>query len=105
MLLTTRRTAATAHIDFRADELANLAKWAFKNELEAYIEPADGAHPNGMIFVGYGEGMVHWTIYRAEGNLWLCRIEDRTEQGREGSKMAVESVEDALAKIMVDTEA
>jgi len=51
-----------------------------------------------MIFVGYGEGVTHWTIYRADGHLWLCRIEDGTEQGREGSKVVVESVRDALAQ-------
>ena len=49
--------------------------------------------------------MAHWTIYRAEGHLWLCCIGDRTEQGREGSKVAVASVEEALARIMIDTEA
>jgi len=48
--------------------------------------------------------VAHWTIYRADRHLWLCRIEDRTEQGRESSKVAVESVRDALAQIMVDTE-
>jgi len=104
MSLTTNRSATTAHIDFRADERAYLVAWADNNGLEASIEPANGEYPNGMIFVGYGEGVAHWTIYRADGHLWLCRIEDRTEQGREGSKVAVESVRDALAQIMVDTE-
>ncbi len=105
MSLTTHRSTISAHIDFRADERACLVAWADKNGLEASIKPADAEHAEGMIFVGYGEGVVHWTIYRADGHLWLCRIEDRTEQGREGSKVAVTSVEDALARIMVDTEA
>ena len=105
MSFTTHHFAATCHVDFRADERHRLVAWADKNGLEVSIKPTSAAHAEGMIFVGYGEGVVHWTIYRADGHLWLCRIEDRTEQGREGSKVAVGSVEDALARIMVDTEA
>ncbi len=92
-------------MDFRADERRRLVAWADENVLEVSIKPAGTGQAEGMIFVGYGEGVVHWTIYRADGHLWLCRIEDRNEQGREGSKVAVGSVEDALARIMVDTEA
>ncbi len=105
MLLTTNRTATTAHIDFRADERAKLRAWADRNGLEVSIQPAAGEYPNGLIFVGYGEDVAHWTIYRADGHLWLCSVGDRTEQGREGAKVAVESFEDALARIILDTEA
>ncbi len=105
MSLTTYRAAATSHMDFRADERRRLVAWAGKNGLEVSIKPAGAGQAEGMIFVGYGEGVVHWTIYRADGHLWLCHIEDRTDQGREGSKVTVGSVEDALARIMVDTEA
>ena len=104
MSTTTHRSAATGHIDFRADERRRLVVWADENGLEVSIKPAGAGQSEGMIFVGYGEGVVHWTIYRADGQLWLCRIEDRTERGREGSKVAVASVENALAKIMIDTE-
>ena len=105
MSLTTNRTAETAHIDFRADERVKLVAWADKNGLEVSIQPAGGDYPSGLIFVGYGEGVAHWTIFRADGHLWLCSVGDRTEQGREGAKVAVGSFEDALARIMVDTEA
>ena len=105
MLLTMNLFSTTTHVDFRADERAKLVAWANNNGLEASIQPADGEHPNGLIFVGYGEGVAHWTIYRADGHLWLCSVGDRTEQGREGAKVAVESFEDALARIIVDTEA
>jgi len=105
MSLTTHRSAATVHMDFRADERRRLVAWADEHDLEVSIKPAGAGQADGMIFVGYGEGVVHWTIYRAEGHLWLCCIGDRTEQGREGSKVTVASVEDALARIMVDTEA
>ncbi len=105
MSLTTQCSAATGHVDFRADERRRLVAWADENTLEVSIKPASVSQSQGMIFVGYGEGVVHWTIYRAEGQLWLCCIGDRTEQGREGSKVAVASVEDALARIIVDTHA
>ncbi len=105
MSLTTHCSAAIGHMDFRADERRRLVAWADEHDLEVSIKPAGVGQAEGMIFVGYGEGVVHWTIYRAKGHLWLCCIEDRTEQGREGSKVAVESVEDALARIMLDTEA
>ncbi len=105
MSFTTHHFAATCHTDFRADKRRRLVAWADKNVLEVSIKPAGAGQAEGMIFVGYGEGVVHWTTYRADGHLWLCRIEDRTEQGREGSKVAVGSVEDALARIMTDTEA
>ncbi len=100
----THRPAATDHIDFRIGERAGLMAWADENGLEVSITPAGPDHAEGMIFVGYGEGVAHWTIYRADGHLWLCRLEDRTEDGREGSKTVVTSVEDALARIIVDTE-
>ena len=105
MSLATHRSGMIAHMDFRADERRRVVAWADENGLEVSIRPAGAGQAEGMIFVGYGEGVVHWTIYRADGHLWLCRIEDRTEQGREGSKMMVESIEDALARIIVDTEA
>ncbi len=104
MSLIAHRPATTGHMDFRADERARLVAWADEHGLEVSIRPASAGHAEGMIFVGYGEGVAHWTIYRADGRLWLCRIEDRTEQGREGSKVAVTSIEDALARIIVDTE-
>ena len=105
MSLTTNRSATTAHVDFRAEERAKLVAWADNNGLEASIQPAGGGHPNGLIFVGYGEGVAHWTIFRADGRLWLCSVGDRTEQGREGWKVPVDSLEDALERIIVDTEA
>ncbi len=105
MQLATNRSATTEHVDFRADERARLVVWADKHGLAASIKPPGAENPDGIIFVGYGEGIAHWVIYRADGHLWLGRIEDQTERGREGSKIAVESVDDALARILLDTEA
>ena len=104
MSLMTHRPAATDHIDFRIGERAGLMAWADENGLEVSITPAGTGQAEGMIFVGYGEGVAHWTIYRADGHLWLCRLEDGFEGSREGSKMVVTSVEDAQARIILDTE-
>jgi len=103
MSLTAHRSVTADHTGFRIGERAHLVAWADENGLKVSIKPAGADHAEGMIFVGYGEGMAHWTIYRADGQLWFCSIEERTEQGREGSKVAVSSVEDALARIIADT--
>ena len=105
MSLIAHRSVTAAHTGFRDGERARLVAWADESGLEVSIEPADADHEEGMILVGYGEGVAHWTIYRADGQLWLCCIGDRTEQGREGWKLAVSSVEDALARIIADTKA
>lgn len=105
MSLTAYRSVTADHTGFRAGERAHLVAWADENGLEVSIQPAGAGQVEGMIFVGYGEGVAHWTIYRADGQLWLCCIGDRTEQGREGWKVAVASVDDALARIIADTAA
>ena len=103
MSLIAHRSVTADHTGFRIGERTRLLAWADESGLEVSITPASADHAEGMIFVGYGEGVAHWTIYRADGQLWLCRIEDRTEQGREGSKLPVASVEEALASIIADT--
>jgi len=105
MSLIAHRSVTADHTGFRVGERAHLVAWADENGLEVSIKPAGADHAEGMIFVGYGEGLAHWTIYRADGQLWLCSVGDRTEEGREGWKVAVSSVEDALARIIVDTAA
>jgi hypothetical protein len=105
MSLIAHRSVTADHTSFRAGERDRLVEWADENGLEVSIKPAGAHQAEGMIFVGYGEGVAHWTIYRAEGGLWLCCIGDQTEQGREGWKVAVASVEDALARIVADTKA
>ena len=105
MSLIAYRSVTADHTGFRAGERTRLVAWADENGLEVSIKPAGADYAEGMVFVGYGEGVAHWTIYRADGQLWLCHIEDQTEQGREGWKVAVASVEDALARIVADTKA
>jgi hypothetical protein len=99
------RFVTTVRTDFMADERTYLAAWADVNGLEVAIKPAGAGQAKEMAFVGYGEGIASWAIYRADGYLWLCRVEDRAGQDCEGLKVAVESVEEALAMITIDTEA
>ena len=103
MSLIAHRSVTADHTGFRAGERTRLVAWADENGLEVSIKPPDANHAEGMIFVGYGEGMAHWTIYRAHGKLWLCCVGDQTKRGREGWKAAISSVEDALARIVADT--
>ena len=105
MSLSKTRSVTTFRTDFMADERAYLAAWADVNGLEVSIKPAGADYAEEMAFVGYGEGIASWAIYRADGYHWLCHVEDRAGQDCEGSKVAVESVEEALAMITIDTEA
>jgi hypothetical protein len=104
MSLTKNRAATTERTDFMADERAFLVAWGNENGLDVSIKPAVADLAHEMVFVSYEEHIASWVIYRADGYLWLCRIEDRVGHGREGSKMVVDSVEEALATIIVDTE-
>ena len=105
MSLVAYRSVTADHTGFRAGERTRLAAWADETGLEVSIKPTGADKAEGMIFVGYGDGVAHWTLYRADGQLWLCCVGDQTAQGREGWKVAVASVEDALARIIADTKA
>ena len=105
MSLTLRRSLTTHCTGFLADERAYLVEWGDEAGLEVCFKQAVTSPAEEMAFVGYGEGITSWIIYRADGYVWLCRIDDQARQGCEGSKEVVESVEEALAQIIVDTEA
>jgi len=105
MSLTMRRFITTDRTDFMADERIYLFAWGDENGLEVSIKLAGANYAQEMAFVGYGEGTASWIIYRTDGHLWLCHVEPRAGQGCEGSKMAVESMGDALDRIIIDTEA
>ena len=105
MSLTRNRATTTDRTDFTADERAYLVAWGDENGLEVSIKPAVAGSSGETAFVGYGDGIVSWMIYRADGLLWLCHVEGQAEQGREGSKVAIEAVDEALARILIETEA
>ncbi len=105
MSLTQTRSPKTDRTGFMADEKAYLLEWGDEVGLEVSFKLAVTERAEEMASVGYGEGITSWIIYRADGYLWLCRIEDRATQDCEGSKESVDSIEEALARIIIDTEA
>ncbi len=66
MSLVAHRSITADHTGFRAGERAHLVAWGDESGLEVSIKPPGADHSEGMIFVGYGEGVAHWTIYRAD---------------------------------------
>lgn len=91
--------------DLTDSERAYLVGWGDEQGLEVAMDPAGASSATGIVFIGYGEGIPAWSIYRAEGCLWLCDIDYRAGRQCEGSKMTVECVEQATDRILVDTEA
>jgi hypothetical protein len=104
MSMTKHRNATVDRTGFLAAERAYLIAWGDEEGLEVSIKQAAGDPGQETAFVGYGEGVASWTIYRAEGGLWLSRIEERAGQGFESPKLRIESVEDGVARIIVDAE-
>lgn len=105
MSLTRNRSTTTSRTDFMADEMAFLVAWGDENGLEVSIKPAGADQAEEMAFLGFGDGIASWNIYRADGFVWLCHVEGRAGEGCEGSRVAVESVEEALTRIIIETEA
>ncbi len=89
---------------FTDSELAHLAEWADLHGLELAVKPSGPNLASRMALVGYETGVASWTIFRAGHQLWLDLIENRSGQGCEGSQVMVESIEDATARIIDDTE-
>lgn len=104
MSMTLERQSSTTSGLTRA-EAAYLTAWGEENGLEVIVEPA-ASHPAATIaFIGYDEGIPCWSIYRAEGRLWLCDIEYSAGRQRVASKAAVTSAEQAADRILAETEA
>jgi len=104
MSLTTNRRATNGPADFTAAELVRIVAWGDEHGLEVIIRLSGAAYPEDVAFVGYGEGIASWTVYRAQRHLWLRRIEGVAGHGCKGLTLAVVSVEEALAEIISDTE-
>ena len=102
MSLTMHRSEPTVDMDFRVGKEAYCPASADENGLATFVKLAGATdHADGIVDVRYGEGIASWNIYSANGHFCLYHI----EQGFEGSKPTVASVEDALARIIVTTEA
>jgi len=88
-----------------ADEMDDLTIWGHAHGLEVVIDSAGEGFPVEVAYVGYGYGLASWTLHRGEGHLWLARIANRSGQPCENWLGTVSSVEEAIAKITLATEA
>lgn len=104
MSLTTDRRTTNGPADLTAAELVRIVAWGDEHGLEVTIRLSGAAYPEDVAFVGYGEAIPSWTVYRAEGHLWLRHMEGVAGPGCEALPLAVMSVEEALAEIISDTE-
>jgi len=99
MSLTTNRPA-----DLTSTEKAYLIAWGDEQGLEIVIMPSEaGTIPRA--FVGYGDGIPSWSIYRADGRLWLGDIDHQAGRTCEGFKRALECIEHATDHIQADADA
>lgn len=102
MSLTTDRPTDTL-TDLTNTEKTFLTAWGDEQGLEVVIMPSKaGSTP--MAFVGYSDGIPSWSIYRADGRLWLCDIDHQAGRKCEGAKRAVECIEHAADRIQADAD-
>jgi len=92
----------TAHL--RCDELAALVAWGDRHHLEVTLKPSSANSAGKMAFIGYGEGIAAWSIYWIKGLLWLAFLPDPSGEGSEGWTVAVETVDEAMKRIIAATE-
>lgn len=90
-------TATTTH--FTAIELDYLALWVRANRLEVAVEVAGSDLADEVAYIGLGFSMTSWTIQRLMGQLCLSQVGDRMGRRCKGWTMAVNSVEEATARI------
>jgi len=103
MSLTTERPTNVA-TNLTDTERAFLIAWGDEQGLEV-VTPTDASGAAYLAFIGYSDGIPSWSVYRAEGHLWLCDIDYRAGRQVEGSKRVVECIEHATDRIQIDTEA
>lgn len=96
------RVSDFAHL--RLAELATLRVWGDLYGLEVEIKPAGDGLSGEMAFIGFGDAIASWTIYWLDGVLWLAFLPDPSDEALEGWKVAVGSVEDAMARIIAATD-
>ncbi len=104
MSVTADRTPIV-HGDLTEAERAHLVAWGDEHGLEVILKPSGTSRAAATVFIGYSDGIATWIIYRAEERLWLCDIDYPAGRQCEGSKVAVEHVEQATDRILADTEA
>ncbi len=95
-MLTTIAATATY---FTATELNYLALWVRANRLEVAVEAAGSDLADEVAYIGLGFNMTSWTLQRSMGQLWLSQVGDRMGRRCKGWTVAVNSVEEATARI------
>jgi len=91
-----------AHL--RLAELATLRVWGDLYGLEVEIKPAGAGLSGEMAFIGFGDGVASWSVYWLDGVVWLAFLPDPAGEGFDGWKVAVGSVEEAMARIIAATD-
>ena len=92
-------TTTVAETYFTATELNYLALWVRANRLEIAVEALSSDLADEVAYIGLGFNMTSWTIQRSMGQLWLSQVGDRMGRRCKGWTMAVNSVEEATARI------
>ena len=92
-------TTTVAETYFTAIELSHLALWVRANRLEVAVETLSSDLADEVAYIGLGFSMTSWTIQRSMGQLWLSQVGDRMGRRCKGWTMAVDSVEEATARI------
>jgi hypothetical protein len=105
MSLAINRSTVSSLSGFTAVEVAGLVAWGDRHRLEVVMKPAGADFGGRIAVVGYGEGTPSWAIYRAAGDIWVDFIPDPSGQGFERYTVEVASLEDAMARIIAETEA
>ena len=98
-MLTTIPAIAAAATYFTAAELNYLALWVSANRLEVAVEAAGSDLADEVAYIGLGFSMTSWTIQRPMWQLWLSQVGDRMGRRCKGWTVAVNSVEEATARI------
>lgn len=95
---TTVPAIATA-TEFTAAEASHLASWGRANRLEVTVEALGSDLAGEAAYIGLGFGMTSWVVQRYLGQLWLSLAGDRAGRRCTGWTVAVNSVEEATARI------
>jgi hypothetical protein len=85
--------------DFSTAESNYLALWGRANRLEVAVEAIGSDLADEVAYIGLGFGMTSWIIQRYVGQLSLSMVGDRAGRRCTGWTVAVNSVEEATARI------
>lgn len=80
--------------------------WREKDDLTnlGYVYRLPVVFIDDVAYVGFSYTVASWTIERAAGKLWVTRFADGVGCPCDGWRVAVASVEDAMARVRADSE-